>query len=107
MTFFKSITLLVLTILIVISCSRKTFPTKFYDSFTPRPQELVDSILRADTLELSRDYKNEWNRSMYITSDSVITTQYVGLWARKDTTYIISITEEEGDSIVYLKYRKE
>lgn len=98
---------LIIILLILISCSRKTFPTKFYESFTSRPQELVDSILKADTLGLSRDYKNGWNRSMYITSDSVIITQYVGLWIRNDMIHIMSITEEEGDSIVYIKYRKE
>lgn len=95
-------------ILLLIGCgSTRKFQTSFFELYTSSPGEIIDSISKADTLEIPIQYKEGWNKSMYITSDSVMTTQYVGLWVRKDTTYIISITEEEGDSIVYLKYRKE
>ena len=104
----KKLLLILSFITLIISCSPRTFPTKFHEFSTTEPQELVDSILRADTLyNLLGDYRSEWNRSMYITSDSVIVTQYVGLCTKKDTTYIISIIEEKDDSIVYVKFRKE
>lgn len=104
---FRKLITLVLFILIVISCSRRTFPTKFFEFYTSYPTSVIDSIALADTLEIPKNYVEEWNRSMYITSDSVIITQYVGLWIRNDMIHIMSITEEEGDSIVYIKYRKE
>ena len=44
---------------------------------------------------------------MYVTSDSVMTTQYVAVTQKGDTTFIISVTSIDGDSISLIKYRKE
>lgn len=49
----------------------------------------------------------EWPKSMYFTSDSVITTQYTTITTKEDTTYVFSITESAGDSIYLIKFRKE
>ena len=49
----------------------------------------------------------EWPKSMYFTSDSVITIQYTTITTKEDTTYVFSITKSAGDSIYLIKFRKE
>ena len=93
----------------IISCgSTKNFPTSFFEKFTTAPEKVIDSIKKADTLlKIPVNYLKEWNKSMYITSDSLMTTQYVVVTQKGDTTCIISVTSISGDSISLIKYRKE
>ena len=93
----------------IISCgSTKNFPTSFFEKFTTAPEKVIDSIKKADTLlQIPVDYLKEWNKSMYVTSDSLMTTQYVAVTQKGDTTCIISVTSISGDSISLIKYRKE
>lgn len=105
------LTLFIAAIIIgfIISCgSIKNFPTKFFEKLSSTPEKVIDSIKKADTLlHISSDYLNEWNKSMYATSDSLITTQYVAVTHKGDTTCVISVTSVSGDSISLIKYRKE
>lgn len=93
----------------IISCgSTKNFPTSFFEKLTTTPEKVIDSIKKADTLlKIPVNYLKEWNKSMYITSDSLMTTQYVAVTQKGDTTCIISVTSISGDSISLIKYRKE
>ena len=93
----------------IISCgSTKNFPTTFWEKLTNTPEKIIDSIKEADTLiEIPLDYLKKWNKNMYITSDSLITTQYVLVTQKGDTTCVISVTSVDGDSISLIKYRKE
>lgn len=108
----KNLLIVFLSILIIgfiISCgSTKNFPTSFFEKFTAAPEKIIDSIKKADTLlKIPVNYLKEWNKSMYITSDSLMTTQYVAITQKGDTTCIISVTSISGDSISLIKYRKE
>lgn len=108
----KNLLIAFLSILIIgfiISCgSTKNFPTSFFEKFTSAPEKIIDSIKKADTLlQIPVDYLKEWNKSMYVTSDSLMTTQYVAVTQKGDTTCIISVTSISGDSISLIKYRKE
>lgn len=97
----------ILFLLLFIACGTKKFPTKFYDTWSGFPEKVIDSISRADSIQVPIDYKNLWNKNMYITSDSVVTTQYIYVTEKKDTTYVISVTIASEDSIGLIKYRKE
>lgn len=103
----KKLILILITILLIISCgtSRK-FNTTFYEGFSIEPQRIIDSITTANLLPAFTEYR-EWPKSMYFTSDSVITTQYTTITTKEDTTYVFSITESAGDSIYLIKFRKE
>lgn len=108
----KNLLIAILSVVIlgfIISCgSTKNFPTRFWEKLTSTPEKIIDSIRKADTLfQIPINYVESWNRSMYITSDSVMTTQYVAVTSKKDTVCVISITSTEGDSISLIKYRKE
>lgn len=94
---------------LIISCrSTKNFPTSFFEKLTSAPERVIDSIKKADTLiSIPLNYLSKWNKSMYVTSDSVMTTQYVAVTQKGDTTFIISVTSIDGDSISLIKYRKE
>lgn len=93
---------------LTVSCkSTKSFPTTFYEIYSNNPELTIDSINKVDTLQFLQNYKNQWNKSMYITSDSVITTQYTAVTSRKDTTYIMSVIVVDGDTTYLIKYRKE
>lgn len=106
---FIIILLSTIVIGIIISCgSTKNFPTKFFEKITNTPEKVIDSIKKADTLvQIPVNYLKEWNKSLYLTSDSTATAQYVIVTTKGDTTYIISITNVEGDSTSLIKYRKE
>lgn len=103
----KKLILTLITTLLIISCgtSRK-FSTTFYEGYSGEPQEIIDSIITANSLPAFIGYR-EWPKSMYFTSDSVVTTQYTILTTKEDTTYVFSITESAGDSICLIKFRKE
>lgn len=51
------------------------------------------------------DYR-KWTKNMFITSDSVATIQYTAVCQKNDTTFIMSVTETEGEPAT-IKYRKE
>lgn len=95
----------ILLLLILAGCSRKNFPTRFYTFHSTEPIQQLDSIIRADTLRVTTDYR-KWTKNMFITSDSVMTTQYTAVCQKNDTTFIISVTETEGEPST-IKYRKE
>lgn len=103
----KNIFIIILFLLTIISCgtSRK-FSTSFFEEHTTTPQKTVDSIVRVNSIPALVNYR-DWIKSMYFSSDSVVTTQYLGVTSLKDTTYIFSITEFAGDSIFLIKFRKE
>lgn len=103
----KLVSMIVIVIFLAISCQTpRKFSTSFFERRTNNPQEVVDSIVNANLLPALTKYR-DWNRSMYFSSDSVVTTQYLGVTSLKDTTYIFSITEFAGDSISLIKFRKE
>lgn len=97
--------LYILSILLFVSCSHKNFPTKFFATDTDNAAYKVDSIIKADTLRMPADYR-KWTKNMFITSDSVITTQYTAVYQKNDTTFIISVTETENKPAT-IKYRRE
>lgn len=103
----KNISLIIITILCILSCgtSRK-FSTSFFEKSSGKPQEIIDSIREKNLLPIFSPYK-DWVKSMYYSSDSIITTQYVIVTSREDTTYIFSVTESAGDSLYLIKFRKE
>lgn len=109
----KNLAIIVISALIVnliFSCasSTKSFPTQFFEKISSTPEKIIDSIKKADTLDqISTDYISDWNKSHYVTSDSLITTQYVVVTQKGDTTCVISVTSVAGDSISLIKYRKE
>lgn len=100
--------ILILGLLVTILGCRTSrgFSTTFYEGFSGKPQEVVDSITTANSLPAFTGYR-EWPKSMYLTSDSAVTTQYTAITSKVDTTYVFSITEVAGDSIYLIKFRKE
>lgn len=95
----------ILFLLILAGCSFKNFPTRFYTFNSIEPTQQLDSIIKADTLNIMSNYK-KWTKNMFITSDSVMTIQYTAVCQKNDTTFIISVTETEGKPAT-IKYRKE
>lgn len=101
------ILIIIAWIIVLISCKTRKFSTRFFEISTINPELIIDSISKSDSIDIPINYNNGWSKSLYFTNDSVITSQYVYVTYKEDTTYILSITKLENSNVSYIKFRKE
>lgn len=68
--------------------------------------EIIDSINVSEGINLDTNILN-WRRVELMNDDSVKVSIYSTYEIIKNTSYIISVTKSDKDSMYYFKYRKE
>lgn len=92
-----------LAIIALYSCG--SVRNMYYERYDADTSSHIDSLSRIYD-EISIPYEG-WEKTSFYGSDSVRTTVYSDAFTIEDSLYIISVTENEGDSLRLLRFRKE
>ena len=90
-------------LLMFVSCV--TFKPQFANFKTVEPQQIVDSIY--NSVGIKSGQFDLWDKTMFVGSDSVITTQFISYQKVDKRVIIISVIQKSNDSVFNVKYRKE
>lgn len=77
----------------------------YFERYDSRAIHYLDSLTREYQIEAG-SYK-DWNISSYYGSDSVRTDVYTAAFRKAESLFIISVTENEGDSLRLFRFRRE
>lgn len=101
---YTSILIIVFAAIIALfSCgSAKNLYFERYDS---RTIHYLDSLTKEHRIDAG-SYK-DWNVTSYYGSDSVRTNIYTAAFRKADSLFIMSVTENEGDSLRLFRFRRE
>lgn len=105
-SFFRYIVILIIVsaaIIALFSCG--SVRDLYFERYDSRAIHYLDSLTREYQIEAG-SYK-DWNISSYYGSDSVRTDVYTAAFRKADSLFIISVTENEGDSLKLFRFRKE
>lgn len=93
----------ILVIIMIISCkSSEVYMSRYTNNFIG----IIDSINVSECINLDTNVLN-WRRVELMNDDSVRVSIYSTYEVVKNTSYIISVTKLDKDSMYHLKYRKE
>lgn len=93
----------ILVIIVVTSCkSSEVYMSRYTNNFI----EIIDSINVSEGINLDTNILN-WRLVELMNDDSVKVSIYSTYEIIKNTSYIISVTKSDKDSMYYFKYRKE
>lgn len=93
----------ILVIIMIISCkSSEVYISRYTNNFI----EIIDSINVSEGINLDTNILN-WRLVELMNDDSVKVSIYSTYEIIKNTSYIISVTKSDKDSMYYFKYRKE
>lgn len=105
-SFFRYIIILIVVFAATIalfSCgSAKNLYFERYDS---RAIHYLDSL--TSEYQINAGSYKDWNAMSYYGSDSVRTNIYTAAFRKADSLFIISVIENEGDSLKLFRFRKE
>lgn len=101
--------LIFIVLIILTSCStinniNNKLNVEFYNYITNKPNYILDSISIANNIKLNNYIT--WNKSYFVTQDSIKTIQYINGINKNDTLYIFSVTNRNDDKVI-IKFRIE
>lgn len=77
----------------------------YFEKYDSKAIHYLDSLTREYQIDV--DSYKDWNVMSYYGSDSVRTNIYTAAFRKADSLFIISVTENEGDSLRLFRFRRE
>lgn len=105
-SFFRYIVILIVTFTATIALfSCGSVKNLYFERYDSKAIHYIDSLTREYQIDAG-SYK-DWNIMSYYGSDSVKTNIYTTAFKKADSLYIMSVTENEGDSLKLFRFRRE
>lgn len=105
-SFFRYIVILIVAFAATIALfSCGSGRNLYFERYDSRSVHYLDSLTKEYQIDVGI-YK-DWNVTSYYGSDSVRTNIYTAAFRKADSLFIISVTENEGDSLKLFRFRKE
>lgn len=77
----------------------------YFEKYDSKAIHYLDSLTKE--YQIDAGIYKDWNVMSYYGSDSVRTNIYTAAFRKADSLFIISVTENEGDSLRLFRFRRE
>lgn len=105
-SFFRYIVILIAALAATIALfSCGSVKNLYFERYDSKAIYYLDSLTRKHQIDIG-SYK-DWNVTSYYGSDSVRTNIYTAAFRKADSLFIMSVTENEGDSLKLFRFRRE
>ena len=105
-SFFRYIVILIIAINAIITLfSCGSVKNIYFERYDSRAIHYLDSLTKEHQINVGSYEK--WNAMSYYDSDSVRTNIYTTAFRKADSLFIISVTENERDSLKLFRFRRE